>query len=90
MSDLICTVCGRSAIGVASSVLGAMSFAYCKECLEQGAEPLPMLTFVINDVGEQDIAEWVKELKSYNEGQYIEWNEIVQHAKKESTDVRPK
>lgn len=30
--DLKCQVCGAPAIGVASSSLGAISFAYCAEC----------------------------------------------------------
>jgi hypothetical protein len=37
--DLKCQVCGAPAIGVASSSLGPISFAYCAECAQSGAEP---------------------------------------------------
>lgn len=39
MSGSKCDVCGAPAIGVASSALGPVSFAYCGECAAIGAEP---------------------------------------------------
>ncbi len=39
MSGAICDVCGEQALGVCSSALGAVSFAYCQVCTELGAEP---------------------------------------------------
>lgn len=37
--ELKCNVCGAPAIGVCCGSCGPISFAYCKECLEFGAEP---------------------------------------------------
>lgn len=40
MAGDICDCCGVfKTIGVASSTLGPISFAYCKRCLQFGAEP---------------------------------------------------
>ncbi len=39
MSDLKCDVCGASPAYVCCSSLGAMSLAYCRECLHYGCEP---------------------------------------------------
>jgi len=42
-----CDVCGRDALGVTSSSLGAISFAYCRDCATCGAEPyLPTVAMV--------------------------------------------
>ena len=39
-----CEVCGQiKPVQVCSSTLGAVSFAYCKDCLEAGLEPYGML-----------------------------------------------
>lgn len=44
MAGDICDVCGTSpTVGVACSGLGAVSFAYCAQCLAVGAEPYVML-----------------------------------------------
>lgn len=82
MSDLKCEVCEKDALGVAACSVGPASFGYCKECLEQGAEPLHIMVFIVQDLGPNGVASWVKGLRSYNEGQYIEWDEICEYAKK--------
>jgi hypothetical protein len=66
---------------MAGSVLGAFSLTYCNECLSSEAEPLDILVSIIDDAGENGIAEWVKRLRSYHEGKYIGWDEIVSYAK---------
>lgn len=43
LPPLECDVCGQPAVGVSSSTLGAISFAFCKRCLDEGAEPYWML-----------------------------------------------
>lgn len=44
-----CDVCGKiDEVYVAASACGATSFAYCKECLESGAEPWGALVFYIS------------------------------------------
>lgn len=37
--ELKCEICLKPALGVASSRVGAMSYAICKECIEKGREP---------------------------------------------------
>jgi hypothetical protein len=43
MAGKVCDVCGGEAVGVCSSACGAISFAYCKDCLQNGAEPFSAL-----------------------------------------------
>lgn len=76
LAESKCDVCGRQGIvGVASSCLGAISFAFCAECLSQGAEPEFMLGFTWDMTGGNP-AEWVRELKTYKDGRYITWDEF--------------
>jgi hypothetical protein len=84
MSDLKCTICGHSAIGIAASTLGAFSLNYCKECLLRGTEPIGMIFAVLDACGIEGVEDWVKELKSYNE-EYIEWDEICELWQKQNT-----
>jgi hypothetical protein len=40
-----CQVCNKQkSIGVASGACGPVSIAYCRECLQTGAEPFDLLT----------------------------------------------
>jgi hypothetical protein len=62
MSGSICDVCRGPSIGVASSGLGAISFAYCTRCAQAGAEPYGMLVGAVADCdGVHGCAEWLKE-----------------------------
>lgn len=73
-----CDVCGKPAKGVASSVLGAFSLAYCQRCLEEHAEPLDWFHATLDCIGGPErAAEWVKDLRSYKDGQYIDWPDII-------------
>ena len=73
MNKFTCDVCGKEAVGVASSVTGPVSFAYCKECLQEKREPYGALVSMvsccgnslddINDVYREII---IKNLKYYN------------------------
>lgn len=47
MAGSECDVCGGPSVGVASSALGAVSFAYCLECLQTGADCLGMVVYAI-------------------------------------------
>ena len=51
---------------VASSALGAVSYAYCTECTMCYAEPLGMLNTVYEMCG-GDVAKWMLDVKYYNE-----------------------
>lgn len=81
MSVLVCNVCEQNeAAGVASSPLGAISFAYCTKCLEHGAEPLHMWHTTIWICGDpenvsEDFREWAC---SVHDNEYIRWDRIVE------------
>lgn len=49
-----CDICGEPAIGVACSTLGPMSFAYCKTCLNDGAEVPSIIAYTIAACGGRD------------------------------------
>jgi hypothetical protein len=77
-----CDVCRREReVGVASSTLGAVSFAFCKECLEHRAEPAGMFEFTLEEVGEHFVAPWVKSLNTFMDGEYLSWDEWVKKHK---------
>lgn len=79
LANLTCDVCGRGdVVGVASSCLGAISFAFCGECLQQRAEPAFMLEYIHHDCG-QNVAEWVKFLSTWLDGRYIGYEDFVAH-----------
>ena len=47
-----CDVCGKApSIAVCSSAFGGISFGYCKECLEKGAEPYSAMVSYIACAG---------------------------------------
>lgn len=73
---LTCDVCSKSAVGVASSSLGAISYAYCDECLLRYAEPVTAFE-ITYEVTSGDVADWVKELTTYVDGKYLTWDEWV-------------
>lgn len=74
-----CDCCGATEVmGVASSSLGAISFAWCRECIMRGAEPLSMLLFVYETTNEgKDAATFVQDLVTWVEGEYIKWPEVI-------------
>jgi len=74
-----CDVCGRPAKGVAGSVLGAISFAYCQECLIHNADVKSLIEFTLNDCG-GEVAEWVKDMTYYENGEYRSVRELLPDA----------
>ncbi len=71
-----CECCNvNDSVGVASSTLGGFSLRYCAECNRKNAEPLGMICHIIQDFGD-DVAEWVKDLTAFHNGEYIHWDEI--------------
>ena len=64
-----CDCCGRTReVGVASSQLGGVSFAYCKECLNNNAEPASMVNSTIETV--DNVAPFVRSIRVYRDGIY--------------------
>ncbi len=84
-----CEVCNKEpAVGIASSGLGPCSCAFGAECLKQGAESLGIVLATLSCIAPADqiekaVAPWVKEVKSYKDGRYIGWAEIVEVYKQE-------
>lgn len=89
---MLCDVCQtNTALGVASSTLGAMSNAYCRECLNNHAEPYWMFIYTYYEVGNQGegLADWVKTLKTYYQDRYMTWDEFDEHQKSTNFADRP-
>jgi hypothetical protein len=60
-----CEVCGKETFDykVVSSALGPVSFRYCPDCLESGAEPYNMLVSTVAMIGGVDaVAPWFKKV----------------------------
>jgi len=74
-----CEVCQlNDSIGVACSALGPVSMAFCKTCLEKNAESVGMIEYTLDACGgPDDVADWVKQLKTYKDGQYLTWDEYM-------------
>jgi hypothetical protein len=50
-----CWICHQPSLGVACSSLGAISGAYCRECLEAGREPWGVWVGTLMGVGRDDL-----------------------------------
>lgn len=74
-----CDVCGKdNAVGAASLPFAPMSVCFCVECLRARAFPLWSIHTAIELAeGPDGCADWFKELKSYHDGEYIGWDEIL-------------
>lgn len=57
-----CSVCGsKSNVSVCNSVFGAVSFAYCTECLQHNREPYgAMIGSLLGIRSLDEIADWIK------------------------------
>ena len=68
-----CDICGREdEVQVFASQLGAVSFAYCKECFSESAEPKGIIEGTI-ELSEGNVAPWVLQLHYYDRetGEYV-------------------
>lgn len=80
MAGSICDVCGKTGeTCVASSVCGAISFAFCAECAKNNAEP----TFAVAHVLESCNGDWVNindwfktTITIYVDGKYLPCTEL--------------
>jgi len=87
-----CDVCGKpESVGVASSCLGPMSNSYCQECACSEAEPFWMFVYTFYEVGHEGegIADWVRDLRTFKDGQYMTWDEFAQFEKQNDFPNRP-
>ena len=78
-TDRVCEVCDRDKpiAGVAASPLGAVSLAYCEECLERDAHPKWLIecSVEVND-GWDNTADWVQKLNYFENGEYRSAKEL--------------
>ena len=82
-----CEVCERNeSVGVASSVLGAFSLAFCSDCLEKKAEPFWAIRALVETCG-FDLAEWAEELTTYYRGEYITMAQAKEIIKNETRAI---
>lgn len=88
--DLSCSICGKPALGVASSPFIPMSHAYCKTCLEENAEPHYDLDYLIEEMPNwkdmdihQAFNEYVFTVKTFWNGSYISFEDYFNLKKKE-------
>ena len=89
--NLTCDVCGEPALGVASSCLGPMSNAYCRECLNNQAEPFWMFVYAFYEIGHdgEGLADWVHELTTFVDGAYLTFTEFAKQEKECDFANRP-
>jgi len=77
LAGLTCDVCQRKpVIGVASSSLGPISLAYCRECANKPAEPLWLFEFTYEQCG-TEVREDIKSMFAWMGDEYISWDEFV-------------
>ena len=87
-----CAVCGKEGeVFVACSTCGAISFAYCEDCLNIGAEPYGALVEYISCAGDspEDINDtYLKIIRSIiDENEY--WKELAVQDDSKSTESLP-
>jgi hypothetical protein len=74
-----CDVCGKPSIGVASSSFGAVSWAFCKECVSKPAEPECMFCYLYDDVSDkgEGLKDEVNTFYTFIDGKYVSWPDYV-------------
>jgi hypothetical protein len=79
-----CSVCGLAPGEICNSALGPTSYARCETCLEEGAESIGVICLRIflqggpANVEKTDRGDWWPYgVKSYADGRYIGWPEIL-------------
>lgn len=70
---MTCDVCGRPSIEVASSSIGPISWAFCEECLRNGAEPECLMWFLRDYIVE--VHPEVMNQLTFVDGKYITYQE---------------
>ena len=95
--ELKCEICGQPAIGVASSAMGAISHAYCRECVNAQREVWTTLVGGLYGCGPDEVADWVKPIieatcKFYNKTKEQLWYAVEEMTAQyeESLKNRPK
>lgn len=90
MNDLKCNVCQRPAVGVASSSLGAVSWAFCSECAHKPAEPECMFCYMYEDVSDrgEGLREEMNSFHTFIKGAYVSWPDYVAQRRASEQDEK--
>lgn len=77
-----CVICGNVSIVVCSSSVGAISHAYCQECLDLGREEWNTLIGGLFGLSRDNIAGWMKSIIEatcafYGKTEDDLWNDIA-------------
>lgn len=59
-SELKCEVCQKPAIGVCSSVMGAITHGFCRECLTANRQPWTTLVGGLIGCARDHVADWTR------------------------------
>lgn len=80
MSGINCDVCGKTSVGVASSSLGPVSWAFCAECAHKPAEPVCMFEYLFDDVSDngEGLREEMNAFHTFIDDKYVSWPEYVE------------
>ena len=83
MSGDTCDVCKKPSVGVASSSLGAVSWAFCSECAHMPAEPECMFCYMYDDVSDhgEGLREEMNSFYTFINGDYVSWPDYVARRK---------
>lgn len=81
--QLSCNVCDKPALGVCCSVMGPISHAYCRECLELGRQPWNTLVDGLIGCSRDDVMDAVQPIieatcKFYGRGEDELWREVAE------------
>lgn len=89
--NLSCEVCGKPAIGVASSPFLPMSHAYCRTCAEDHAEPYYDFDYLIEEMPDwhkmnvhEVFNEFVFMCKTFYNGAYMSFEDYFNLKKQEN------
>ena len=71
-----------------SSIFGAVSFAYCQECLDKPADCIGMFNFLYDEISDhgEGLIDEINQWFSWIDGQYISWPDYVKLRKNERTE----
>lgn len=83
--DLHCSVCGKPAMGFASSNLGPISFAFCAACARKPAEPESMFCYLFEEVSDNGdgLRKEMDSFYTFINGEYVSWPDYVDRRRAE-------
>jgi hypothetical protein len=86
-----CQCCNRHSdeLFVYSSVLGAVSVANCKECMNHCSEPTWLIDFIYEDFG-NDFNSMVDDITTFYDNKYISFRDYIKIKEKNNNEKEDK